>query len=101
MAMNREQRRLLKKQGEIDDEGNQVTERRQDRPQAKGERVGPLQYVGEVRSEMRRVTWPTRDELIKFTIVVIVTVLFLTGLIALLDYGFGEVILRLLKQANS
>ncbi|MCL4147836.1 UNVERIFIED_CONTAM: hypothetical protein GTU68_051142 [Idotea baltica] len=60
-----------------------------------------MQYATEVRSEMRRVTWPTRDELVKFTSIVIVTVLLLTGFIALLDYGFGEAVLELLREANS
>lgn len=101
MAMNREQRRLLKKQGEIDDDGNAVVERRTDTPRPKSPRVGPVQYMGEVRSEMRRITWPTKDELVKFTVVVIVAVLLLTGLVALLDYGFGEAVLQLLRQANS
>ncbi len=101
MAMNREQRRYLQKQGEVDAEGNAIQQRREDRPVARGERVGPLQYASEVRSEMRRVTWPTRDELVKFTSIVIVTVLILTGFVALLDYGFGEAVLELLRQANS
>ena len=101
MAMNREQRRYLQKQGEVDAEGNAIQQRREDRPVARDERVGPLQYASEVRSEMRRVTWPTRDELVKFTSIVIVTVLILTGFVALLDYGFGEAVLELLRQANS
>ncbi len=101
MAMNREQRRYLQKQGEVDAEGNPIQTRREDRPPARGQRVGPLQYIGEVRSELRRVTWPTRDELVKFTAIVMVTVLLLTGFVALLDYGFGEAILQLLRQANS
>ncbi|MEZ5343071.1 MAG: preprotein translocase subunit SecE [Acidimicrobiales bacterium] len=99
--MNREQRRYLQKQGEVDAEGNPIQQRREDRPPARGPRVGPVQYLGEVRSEMRRVTWPTKDEIVKFTAIVIVTVLLLTGFTALLDYGFGEAVLELLRQAKS
>jgi len=101
MAMNREQRRYLQRQGQIDDEGNPVQTRRDARPPAKAERVSPAQYVREVRSELRRVNWPTRADVVKFTIVVIISVLILTAFIAAADYIFGEGVLRLLGLANN
>lgn len=101
MAMNREQRRMLQKQGQIDAEGNAVRARRDPRSSAPPERVGPAEYVREVRSEMRRVNWPTRRETINYTIVVMVTLVILTMFIAGLDYTFGEGIIRLLRLADS
>lgn len=101
MAMNREQRRLLQKQGQIDAEGNPVATRREQRaPVPKQERTSPAQYAREVQGELRKVAWPTKSEVINYTIVVIVTVLVLTGFIFVLDYVFGELIFNLLRAST-
>ena len=49
------------------------------------------------RSAQRKVAWPTRAEVINYSIVVLVAVVLLTALIFGLDYVFGEGVLRLLK----
>jgi preprotein translocase subunit SecE len=101
MAMNREQRRYLQRQGQLDDEGNPVaTKREQQRQPAARERVTPRQYISEVNSELRRVNWPTRNEVVNYTIVVLVTLAFFTALIAGLDYVFGEAVLQLLRLGS-
>ncbi len=100
MAMNREQRRYLQKQGQIDAEGNPVATPRDARPPERGERVGPAEYVREVRAEMRRVNWPTKSEVVNYTIVVTLTVLIVTAFIAGLDYLFAEGVLRILRLAQ-
>lgn len=99
MAMNREQRRYLQRQGQMDSEGNPIATRRESRP-AKTERVTPRQYISEVRSEMNRVIWPTRSELINYTIVVVITFAFVTGLVAVLDYLFAEGFIALLQAGT-
>ncbi len=99
MAMNREQRRYLQRQGQMDSEGNPIATRRENRP-AKTERVTPREYVSEVRSEMNRVIWPTRSELINYTIVVVITFAFVTGLVAVLDYLFAEGFIALLQAGT-
>ncbi|TDQ51495.1 preprotein translocase subunit SecE [Actinorugispora endophytica] len=53
-------------------------------------RTGPVTFTKEVVAELRKVRWPSRRELITYTIVVIVFVLVLTGYVSLLDFGFGE-----------
>lgn len=101
MAMNREQRRYLQKQGQLDADGNAVAAPRENRPAAaKGERVGLGQYVREVRGELNRVSWPTRSEVINYTVVVMVTVILLTSFIAALDFAFGEAVLALLGLSD-
>ncbi len=100
MAMNREQRRYLQKQGQIDAEGNPVAAPREARPPERGQRVSPPEYFREVRSEMRRVNWPTKNEVVNYTIVVTLTVLILTAFIAGLDYLFAEGVLRILRLAS-
>lgn len=100
MALNREQKRLLKKRGEIDDDGAPVASRRQ--PTNKGapteERTSPGQFVKEVRSELRKVAWPSRDEVINYSIVVFATLVILTAFIGLLDWGLGEALLKLFER---
>lgn len=99
MALNREQKRMLRKQGELGEDGSPVGSRRQQPPpRAKEERTSPKQFVKEVRGELRKVAWPTRDEVINYSIVVLVTLLVLMGLIALVDWGFGEGVLMLFDR---
>jgi preprotein translocase subunit SecE len=43
------------------------------------------------------VAWPTREEVIKYSIVVLVAVVLLTTLIFALDFVFGEGVLKLLN----
>ena len=50
-------------------------------------------FFREVVSELRKVIWPTRKELLTYTAVVIVFVTVMTTIVALLDYGFGKAIL--------
>lgn len=50
-------------------------------------------FVREVVSELRKVIWPTRKELLTYTGVVIVFVTVMTAIVAVLDYGFGKAIL--------
>ncbi len=97
MAMNREQRRYLQRQGQLDDEGNPVASKRDPKATASTERATPRQYLSEVKSELRRVSWPTRNEVINYTIVVLVTLALVTGLIALLDFLFSEGVIQLLR----
>ena len=99
MAMNREQRRYLQKQGQMDGEGNPIATRRDNRP-VRNERVTPREYVSEVRTELGRVMWPTRNEVINYTIVVLVTLAVVTGLVALLDYLFAEGLIALLRAGS-
>ncbi|MEM7325290.1 MAG: preprotein translocase subunit SecE [Actinomycetota bacterium] len=99
MAMNREQRRYLQRQGQMDGEGNPIATKRDNRP-VQTERVTPLEYVSEVRQELGRVMWPTRREVINYTIVVIVTLAIVTGMVALLDFLFAEGLITLLDAGN-
>jgi preprotein translocase subunit SecE len=48
-----------------------------------------------VRGELRKVAWPTRQETIRYTIIVLVTVVVLTSLIGVLDWVFSELVFKL------
>jgi preprotein translocase subunit SecE len=60
-------------------------------------RAGPVgvisRFFREIISELRKVIWPTRNELLTYTAVVIVFVTIITTIVALLDYGFARGIL--------
>ena len=100
MAMNRQQKRMLQRQGQLGADGAPAARKRQapPAPRPKEERTTPVQFVREVRSEMRKVAWPTRAEVINYSIIVLVAVVLLTAYVAALDYGFGEVLLKLFER---
>lgn len=99
MSMNRQQRRLLQKQGDAHADGTPTAQRRRavSSGPPKEQRTSPGEFVGEVRGELRKVVWPSREELINYSVVVLFTIVFLTAIIAGLDYLSGEGVLQLFK----
>lgn len=87
--LNREQKRQLRKMGALDEQGKPTRAPRQP-PKKKSDRVGPSQYLREVRDEMRKVAWPNRPEVKRYSIIVIITVVVYTALVGGLDFVFGE-----------
>jgi preprotein translocase subunit SecE len=49
-----------------------------------------MRFLREVVAELRKVIWPTRKDLVTYTIVVLVFVSFMVALVALLDYVFAK-----------
>ncbi|MCP5113802.1 MAG: preprotein translocase subunit SecE [bacterium] len=49
-------------------------------------------YVGELKTEMRRVTWPNKKQVQSTTLVVIVTVFAFAGYFAIVDLLLGRAI---------
>jgi preprotein translocase subunit SecE len=102
MAMNREQKRMLQRQGEVDADGTPVRQKKRPAtpPPArdKSERTGFVQFFREVREELRKVAWPTRAETINYSIIVLVTVVLLTTLIFGVDLFFARAVLRLFES---
>ena len=95
MSMNREQKRMLQRQGEVDADGEPIRQRRQTQQQRNEERTGFRQFLREIRSELRKVAWPTRSETTNYAVVVIITIVALTAIIAGLDWLFSNSILEL------
>jgi preprotein translocase subunit SecE len=98
MAMNRQQKRLLQKQGEMDAEGAPVRSRSRQASTPPAERTSPGQFLREVRGELRKVAWPSRAETVNYSIVVLVTVIVLTAMIYGLDWVFSTFILELFES---
>ena len=57
-------------------------------------RATPVQFVREVVAELRKVVWPTWDQLRQYFVVVLVFVLILIAIVFGLDLGFGAAILK-------
>ncbi len=51
-------------------------------------RIG--RYFREVRSELRKVVWPTRQELVTYTLVVLVTVAVVALFLGVVDIAVSE-----------
>ena len=52
-----------------------------------------VRFLREVIAELRKVIWPSRQQLITYTLVVLVFVSFMVALVALLDFLFGQAVL--------
>ena len=97
-SLNRETRRYAKKQGLLDDDGEPVRQQRDQRRQPTEARTGPADFVREVRKELKLVSWPTREEVINYSLIVFTLLVVFTGLVALLDFGLGEGIVALFER---
>ena len=93
--MNRQIRRL------------QEREERRLRQQARGgprrpvsrERSTIREFLKEVRVELKRVNWPSRQELVTYTVVTLITTTAVTFYVFGLDVTFKEGVLLLLQRS--
>lgn len=49
-------------------------------------------FYRQVVAELRKVVWPTRNQLSTYTTVVIVFVVIVIGLVTVIDYGFNQAV---------
>ena len=55
-----------------------------------GKRTGPVTFYRQVVAELRKVVWPTQQQLVTYFIVVMVFVIVLAALVSVLDLAFGK-----------
>lgn len=60
--------------------------------------TSPTEYLGEVKSELKKVHWPSKQELSEHTLTVIVMVLITAIFIYCIDAGVGAVIEKLIGR---
>ena len=58
-------------------------------------RTSPALFLRQVVAELRKVVWPTRQQLITYFWVVLVFVSVIMTLVSLLDLGFGKLMFSL------
>jgi preprotein translocase subunit SecE len=68
----------------VSDSRSVSTSSRQDK------RTSPATFYRQVVAELRKVVWPTQEQLITYFLVVLVFVVVVMGIVSLLDLGFGK-----------
>ena len=56
------------------------------------ERTGPVLFYRQVVAELRKVVWPTQEQLVTYFLVVMAFVVFMMALVSVLDLGFGKLV---------
>lgn len=95
--MEREERRNKKREG-----GGDKQRRTPGMGQPSGERRSLWQrlttFLHEVRLELKKVTWPTQDQMIAFTSVTLITTVVLTLVVFGLDIAMKEAVLFVVER---
>ncbi len=72
-----------------------MSERSPVRSEKKHERTSPVTFYRQIVAELRKVVWPTQQQLVTYLIVVIVFVVAMIAYVSLLDVGFGKAVFKL------
>jgi preprotein translocase subunit SecE len=59
--------------------------------------IQSVDFLRDVRSEVRKVTWPTRKETLASTSVVIIAVILIAIYLGLVDMGFSRLVGTLIR----
>ena len=57
-------------------------------------RTSPATFYRQVVAELRKVVWPTQQQLINYFVVVLVFVLVVMTIVSLLDLAFGRLVFK-------
>lgn len=58
----------------------------------RGEKKISFQRVRNVITELRKVSWPSRDETVRLTLIVLVITIVVALILGAIDYGFSRLI---------
>ena len=97
--MNRETKRMMERRGRTGTDGAELETdafeigdvapaRREAKPVRN--RTSPVRFAREIRDELRQVAWPTRVEMVNYSMVVFFTLVIMVALIFLLNLAFGK-----------
>jgi preprotein translocase subunit SecE len=103
--VNRQTKRLLQRQGQLGADGTPAPRRppatlARRPPEARRASLGKrfAQFMREVRSELAKVIWPRRAEVVNYSTVVLTTLVLLSLLIFGLNYLFAKGVLFLYRR---
>jgi preprotein translocase subunit SecE len=91
--VNRQTKRMMQKQGT--DKPRAPDRKPASQAPVARKRTSPTAYVAEARGELRKVAWPTKQEVINSTIIVLIAIIFMTTLIFGYDYFSAKFVLFL------
>jgi preprotein translocase subunit SecE len=60
---------------------------------------GAVQFLREVRTELKKVTWPSRKDTFAGTMVVLVTIFIVAFFLGIIDSGLSYLVKEFLKMA--
>jgi len=60
--------------------------------------VNPAKFLSEVKAELLKVTWPTKDEVARLTIIVVLISVIVGAFIGALDFIFTKLIELFIKR---
>jgi preprotein translocase subunit SecE len=92
--MNRQAKRMMQRQKATGQDRLEAMRQRR-AVSVERKRTPPRQFIKEVALELKKVNWPTRQEMIAYTVVVLVAVVFLTSLVFAMDLGFSKAVIRI------
>jgi preprotein translocase subunit SecE len=69
-----------------------VSESRSVTSSSQRKRTSPATFYRQIVAELRKVVWPTQEQLITYFIVVMVFVAVIMAIVSLLDLAFGKLV---------
>jgi preprotein translocase subunit SecE len=63
-------------------------------------RTGPVTFLRQVVAELRKVVYPTQEQLVTYFFVVMIFVMVMIAIVTLLDLGFGKLVFAMFGGAG-
>ena len=54
-------------------------------------------YMKEVRAEIRKVTWPSRQEVLRLSAIVVVVMILMSAFMAIIDFAFSRLMAAIIS----
>ncbi len=77
-----------------------MAEKQSTRPSRSRERTSPATFYRQVVAELRKVVWPTQQQLVTYFLVVLVFVLVMIAYVSVLDLAFGKGVFWLFGESH-
>ena len=78
-----------------------MSERSPVRSEKKSDRTSPVTFYRQVVAELRKVVWPTQEQLVTYFAVVMVFVIVMMALVSVLDLAFGKLVFAIFAGPDS
>jgi preprotein translocase subunit SecE len=96
--MNRQAKRMMQRQKATSQDRLEAMRQRRSVTTERKKRTPARQFLKEVRQELKKVNWPSREEMIAYTVVVLVAVVVLTTVVFGMDVAFSRAVLQIFGQ---
>jgi preprotein translocase subunit SecE len=67
----------------------------------KRERTSPITFYRQVVAELRKVVWPTQEQLVTYFAVVMVFVIVMMTIVSVLDLALGKLVFEIFAGRNT